>query len=233
MVRTAALACLLLALVPAAAAAASRSATARALAAQMRSAGSGSGALVVDLDTGDQIYALRAGTPRMPASVQKLYTSATTLRRLGASGRLTTTRARRDAARRGRRRARRPLPAGRRRPDVRRPRLQPARPAGRRRGRRLGHRARDRRRDGVRRAPRRAVVGVPADVRGRAALGADLQPRPDGAALALLAEPARELRRRPVHEAAPGPRGRRRPRGAPRPHRGRPPSRSARGARSP
>ena len=91
MVRTAALACLLLALVPAAAAAASRSATARALAAQMRSAGSGSGALVVDLDTGDQIYALRAGTPRMPASVQKLYTSATTLRRLGASGRLTTT----------------------------------------------------------------------------------------------------------------------------------------------
>ena len=46
---------------------------------------------MVDLDTGEQIYALRAGTPRMPASVEKLYTSATTLRRLGAGGRLTTT----------------------------------------------------------------------------------------------------------------------------------------------
>ena len=91
MVRTAALACLLLALVPAAAAAASRSATARVLAGQMRYAGPSSGAVVMDLDSGDQIYALRAGTPRMPASVEKLYTSATSLRRLGAAGRLTTT----------------------------------------------------------------------------------------------------------------------------------------------
>ena len=112
MLRTAALACLLLALVPAAAAAASRSATARALDAQMRSAGPSSGALVVDLDTGDQIYALRADTPRMPASVEKLYTSATTLRRLGASGRLSTTVLAETAPDAGRRRRRRPLPAG-------------------------------------------------------------------------------------------------------------------------
>jgi D-alanyl-D-alanine carboxypeptidase/D-alanyl-D-alanine-endopeptidase (penicillin-binding protein 4) len=65
--------------------------TARALAAQMRAAGAGSGALAVDLDTGAQIYSRRASTPRMPASVQKLYTAAATLRRLGASGRLVTT----------------------------------------------------------------------------------------------------------------------------------------------
>ena len=44
-------------------------------------------------------------TPRMPASVQKLYTSATTLRRLGASGRLEHHGARRGRARRRRRRA--------------------------------------------------------------------------------------------------------------------------------
>jgi D-alanyl-D-alanine carboxypeptidase/D-alanyl-D-alanine-endopeptidase (penicillin-binding protein 4) len=91
MLRAAAFACLLLALLPAAAGAKSRAATARALDAQMRQAGPSSSALVVDLDTGEQLYSLRADTPRMPASVEKLYTSATTLRRLGASGRLETT----------------------------------------------------------------------------------------------------------------------------------------------
>jgi D-alanyl-D-alanine carboxypeptidase/D-alanyl-D-alanine-endopeptidase (penicillin-binding protein 4) len=90
MARIAVLACLLLALVPAAASAAGRAATARALAAQMRQAGGSSGALAVDLDTGARIYGLRAGTPRMPASVEKLYTSATALRRMGASTRLQT-----------------------------------------------------------------------------------------------------------------------------------------------
>jgi D-alanyl-D-alanine carboxypeptidase/D-alanyl-D-alanine-endopeptidase (penicillin-binding protein 4) len=91
MLRTAALACLLLLLVPVAAAAKGRAGTAAALAAQMRQAGPSSSALVVDLDSGAQIYALRADTPRMPASVEKLYTSAATLRRLGASGRIETT----------------------------------------------------------------------------------------------------------------------------------------------
>ena len=50
-----------------------------------------SGALAVDLDTGETIYRLRADTPRMPASVEKLYTSATALERFGAAGRLATT----------------------------------------------------------------------------------------------------------------------------------------------
>jgi len=90
MARIAVLACLLLALLPAAASAAGRAATARGLAAQMRQAGGSSGALAVDLDTGARIYGLRAGTPRMPASVEKLYTSATALRRMGASTRLQT-----------------------------------------------------------------------------------------------------------------------------------------------
>jgi D-alanyl-D-alanine carboxypeptidase/D-alanyl-D-alanine-endopeptidase (penicillin-binding protein 4) len=91
MVRTATLASILLALLlPAAASAAGKIGTARALAAQMRHAGGGSGAYVVDVDSGTEIYGLRADTPRMPASVEKLYTSATTLRRLGAGGRLAT-----------------------------------------------------------------------------------------------------------------------------------------------
>jgi serine-type D-Ala-D-Ala carboxypeptidase/endopeptidase (penicillin-binding protein 4) len=91
MLRTAALACLLLAvLLPTLATAAGRTGTVRALDAQMRYAGAGSGAVVVDLDVGREIYARRPAVPRMPASVQKLYTSATTLRRLGATGRLTT-----------------------------------------------------------------------------------------------------------------------------------------------
>src|SRR5215207_7970198 len=90
MTRIATLACLLLVLLPAAASAGGRAATARALEAQMTAAGSSSGALAVDLDTGRTIYARRADTPRMPASVEKLYTSATALERLGATGRLTT-----------------------------------------------------------------------------------------------------------------------------------------------
>jgi serine-type D-Ala-D-Ala carboxypeptidase/endopeptidase (penicillin-binding protein 4) len=90
MARTA-LACLLLVLtLPAAASAAGRTGTVRALDSQMRLAGGGSGALVVDLDAGAELYARRADVPRMPASVEKLYTSATTLRRLGAGARLST-----------------------------------------------------------------------------------------------------------------------------------------------
>jgi D-alanyl-D-alanine carboxypeptidase/D-alanyl-D-alanine-endopeptidase (penicillin-binding protein 4) len=91
MIRIATLACLLLLLVPAAAQAGGRAATARALGAQMAGAGASSGALAVDLDTGETIYRLRADTPRMPASVEKLYTSATALERFGPSGRLDTT----------------------------------------------------------------------------------------------------------------------------------------------
>ena len=90
MSRIATLACLLLLLVPAAAPAAGRAATARALAAQMAAAGPSSSGLAVDLDSGEAIYGLRAGTARMPASVEKLYTAATALERFGANGRLAT-----------------------------------------------------------------------------------------------------------------------------------------------
>jgi serine-type D-Ala-D-Ala carboxypeptidase/endopeptidase (penicillin-binding protein 4) len=90
MLRIAALACLLLAVLAPLAAAAGRAGTARALSAQMRWAGPSSGALAVDLDSGRTIYSLRAGTQRMPASVQKLYTSVAALRRLGPTGRLAT-----------------------------------------------------------------------------------------------------------------------------------------------
>jgi D-alanyl-D-alanine carboxypeptidase/D-alanyl-D-alanine-endopeptidase (penicillin-binding protein 4) len=90
MLRIAALACLLLAVLAPAAAAASRATTARALGAQMRWAGPSSGAMVVDLDSGRTIYSLRADTQRMPASVQKLYTSVAALRTLGPAGRLAT-----------------------------------------------------------------------------------------------------------------------------------------------
>ncbi len=90
MVRIAALGCLLLALLAPTALAAGRSQTARALAAQMRWAGGSAGALAIDLDSGRTIYSLRAGTRRMPASVQKLYTSVAALRRLGPNARLST-----------------------------------------------------------------------------------------------------------------------------------------------
>ena len=90
MTRFATLACLLLLLLPAAADAAGRAGTARALGAQMANAGPSAGAIAVDLDTGRTIYQKRADTPRMPASVEKLYTSAVLLDRLGAAGRLTT-----------------------------------------------------------------------------------------------------------------------------------------------
>ena len=83
--------CLLAALVaPAAAHAAGRQGTVSALAAQMRQAGAGSGAYVVDLQTGRKLYSNRGGTPRMPASVEKLYTSAAALIRMGPTARLAT-----------------------------------------------------------------------------------------------------------------------------------------------
>jgi serine-type D-Ala-D-Ala carboxypeptidase/endopeptidase (penicillin-binding protein 4) len=65
-------------------------ATQRALARQMRHAGRFSGALVVDLDTGRTVYSLRPSYRRLPASVEKLYTSSTALLRLGPDATLTT-----------------------------------------------------------------------------------------------------------------------------------------------
>jgi D-alanyl-D-alanine carboxypeptidase/D-alanyl-D-alanine-endopeptidase (penicillin-binding protein 4) len=62
----------------------------RSLAAGMRQAGNYSGAEVVDLTTGATLYSHNASTPRLPASVQKLYTTTTALARYGSSTRLTT-----------------------------------------------------------------------------------------------------------------------------------------------
>jgi D-alanyl-D-alanine carboxypeptidase/D-alanyl-D-alanine-endopeptidase (penicillin-binding protein 4) len=73
-----------------AAQAAGPAATKKALQRQMVRAGAYSGAYVVDLGTGSELYASKADVGRMPASVNKLYTSATALLRYGADGRLTT-----------------------------------------------------------------------------------------------------------------------------------------------
>lgn len=72
------------------ASAAGPEATQRALERQMRWAGGGAGALVVDLDTGQEIYAARPDTARVPASVEKLYTTAAALMRLGPEATLET-----------------------------------------------------------------------------------------------------------------------------------------------
>ncbi len=56
----------------------------------MRAAGRASGASVVDLATGRALYANRAGVGRLPASVQKLWTTSTALLAFGPSARLTT-----------------------------------------------------------------------------------------------------------------------------------------------
>jgi D-alanyl-D-alanine carboxypeptidase/D-alanyl-D-alanine-endopeptidase (penicillin-binding protein 4) len=62
----------------------------RALEKNLRLAGSASGAYVVDLATGQALYSARRTTSRLPASVEKLYTTSTALLRYGARATLTT-----------------------------------------------------------------------------------------------------------------------------------------------
>jgi serine-type D-Ala-D-Ala carboxypeptidase/endopeptidase (penicillin-binding protein 4) len=76
---------------PTPAQAAGPAATERALAREMARAGGSSGAYVVDLATGEALYAAKPDVGRMPASVEKLYTTAGSLLRYGAEGHLTTT----------------------------------------------------------------------------------------------------------------------------------------------
>jgi D-alanyl-D-alanine carboxypeptidase/D-alanyl-D-alanine-endopeptidase (penicillin-binding protein 4) len=57
----------------------------------IRAAGSASGAEVVDLSTGKTLFAAAAGARRLPASVEKLYTTSTALLRFGPSATLQTT----------------------------------------------------------------------------------------------------------------------------------------------
>jgi D-alanyl-D-alanine carboxypeptidase/D-alanyl-D-alanine-endopeptidase (penicillin-binding protein 4) len=56
----------------------------------LRAAGPASGAEVMDLDTGEILYANRAGVGRLPASVEKLWTTSTALLAFGPSARLST-----------------------------------------------------------------------------------------------------------------------------------------------
>jgi len=63
----------------------------RALAGQLRHAGRFSGAYVLDLDAGRVLYARRAETPLVPASVEKLFTTAAALLRLGPEATFDTT----------------------------------------------------------------------------------------------------------------------------------------------
>ena len=78
------------ALFPSAAGAAGPAATKRALAREMAKTSASSGAYVVDLGSGETIFASKPDTPRIPASVEKLYTAAGALLRYGPEGRLTT-----------------------------------------------------------------------------------------------------------------------------------------------
>lgn len=62
----------------------------RVLAREMNRAGSGAGAYVRDLESGATLYARRGRVERIPASVEKLLTTAVALRRLGPDARLRT-----------------------------------------------------------------------------------------------------------------------------------------------
>lgn len=72
------------------ASAANARATSASLDRQMRLAGPASGALAIDLDSGEEIYLRRPDGKRVPASVEKLYTTATALLRFGDEGTLAT-----------------------------------------------------------------------------------------------------------------------------------------------
>jgi serine-type D-Ala-D-Ala carboxypeptidase/endopeptidase (penicillin-binding protein 4) len=52
--------------------------------------GGDTGAYVVDLSTGQTLYSNQAGMPRIPASVEKIYTTSTALLRFGPTATLTT-----------------------------------------------------------------------------------------------------------------------------------------------
>ena len=62
----------------------------RALTKQMALAGNSSSAYVVDLSTGTVLFSDKAATPRLPASVEKLYTTSTALLKFGPTARLST-----------------------------------------------------------------------------------------------------------------------------------------------
>jgi serine-type D-Ala-D-Ala carboxypeptidase/endopeptidase (penicillin-binding protein 4) len=63
---------------------------AQTLGSRLRASGGASSAYVVDLDTGEVLYSSGSQVPHLPASVEKLYTTSTALRRFGANATLTT-----------------------------------------------------------------------------------------------------------------------------------------------
>src|SRR5215470_13088828 len=90
MTRLAAIVTLLTLALSASAHASGLAATKRILAREMARSGASSGAYVIDLTNGQELYASKPDTPRMPASVEKLYTSSTALLLYGANGHITT-----------------------------------------------------------------------------------------------------------------------------------------------
>jgi D-alanyl-D-alanine carboxypeptidase/D-alanyl-D-alanine-endopeptidase (penicillin-binding protein 4) len=62
----------------------------RALGADIKAAGSSSSALVLDLTTGQTLFSSRADVGRLPASVEKVYTTSTALLKFGPTATLTT-----------------------------------------------------------------------------------------------------------------------------------------------
>jgi serine-type D-Ala-D-Ala carboxypeptidase/endopeptidase (penicillin-binding protein 4) len=91
MKRALVLALALAAVLAPAAHAASLATTQRILAREMARAGGFAGAYVLDVGSGAELYASKPDLARLPASVEKLYTSATALLRYGAQGHLSTT----------------------------------------------------------------------------------------------------------------------------------------------
>jgi serine-type D-Ala-D-Ala carboxypeptidase/endopeptidase (penicillin-binding protein 4) len=77
-------------LVPVQAAQADLASLKRSLTGQMRQAGSHSGAYVKNLSNGEQVFAWKAGVPRVLASNTKLFTAAAALARFGTEGTLGT-----------------------------------------------------------------------------------------------------------------------------------------------
>ena len=88
--RTVLLALVLLGLAAPGATAAGLAATQRVLAREMAASGSAAGAYVIDLDSGAPLYSDDPDVQRIPASVNKLFTTATALERFGPDRTLQT-----------------------------------------------------------------------------------------------------------------------------------------------
>src|SRR5436190_7145532 len=89
--RALSLAALLVGLAAPAASAAGLPGTQRVLAREMARSGPAAGAYVVDLTTGQDLFAANPDVPRIPASANKLFTTSTALERFGPDRTLQTT----------------------------------------------------------------------------------------------------------------------------------------------